>query len=285
MTRKVENFEDDSMHKLWGSESELSKVEVYKWKKPGDKGDFLWIPKEQLKIDLSYQREIDSKLRVAEIAKNFDWALFGVILVALNEDGYYVLDGGHRARGAMRREDIKELPCIVFTFDDISEEARVFYDFNRQRKTVSPFDSHKAALISKDAIAIKVEDLVKKYGYTIVKNSPGMFQIKTVGAVYRMIKTDEYIAHKTFSILAKVAEGGEIQSKEMTGLFYLIAMNKAIDFFSFPMSNMIKEGLPKIRDEIKRRCLMEGKGGDKIYASAMIDIINKGQQKTKVFIP
>lgn len=285
MNRKVENFEDDSMHKLWGNGGTMSKVDVYKWKKPGDCGEFMWIPKEKLKIDLSYQREIDSKSRVAEIARNFDWALFGVILVALNDDGYYVLDGGHRTRGACRREDIKEVPCMVFVFEDISDEARVFYDFNNQRKTVSSFDNHKAALIAKDELALKAESLVKKYGYNIVKNSPGLFQIKSIGAIYRMIKNDESIADKTFSILAKVAEGDEIQAKEMLGLSYLIATNRAVDFYSFPLKNMIEAGLPKIRDEIKRRILIEGKGGDKICASAIADIINKGQQKTKVYIP
>lgn len=287
--RKVENFKDDSMHKMWGSETNMTKVEVYKWNKPGDKGEFMWLPKESLKIDLSYQREIDSKTRVAEIARNFDWALFGVILVALNDEGYYILDGGHRVRGAMRREDIKEIPCIVFVFDDISDEAKVFYDFNNQRKTVSTFDNHKAALVGngkfiESELAIKAEKLVKKYGYEFSKQAKAPFQLSSIKSIYRMIQSDEMMADKCFSILAKVAEGSDIQSSEINGLFYLMMSNRGVDFETFPLRNMVEVGIEKIRESIKKQIIFEGKGGPKSSAKAFVDIINKGQAKTKVFI-
>lgn len=290
MNRKVENFEDDSMHKLWGNNSSISKVEAYKWNKPGDKGEFMWITKDKLKIDLSYQRKIDSKMRVSEIARIFDWALFGVILVALNDEGYYVLDGGHRVRGAMRRDDIKELPCLVFVLDDISEEARIFYLYNNHRKTITTFDNHRAALAGKgkfieSEIAIKTEILVDKYGYKIVKTATNEFELTCIKAIYRMIQLDETLADKAFSIMAKVAEGSDIQSIELSGLFYLMQMNKATDFFSFPLKNLIEAGIGNIREQIKRRILIEGKGGAKISAIVLADIINKGQQKTKVFVP
>lgn len=283
--RKIENFKDDSMHKAWGKDINLSKVDVYGWNKPSKKGEFAWIPKEQLKIDLSYQREIDSKLRVAEIARNFDWALFGVILVALNEDGYYVLDGGHRLRGASRREDIKEVPCMVFVYEDIAEEARIFYEFNNQRKTVGTFDNHKAAIKAKMPIALKAEALVKKYGYSFAKTTSSEFLTSGIKAVYRMIESDELLADKTFSILAKIAGGSDIQSTEISGLFYLMQTNRNVDFFSFPLKNMIEAGIGKLRESIKRRHIIESNGGVKTAAKALADIINKGQIKTKVYIP
>lgn len=283
--RRVENFEEDSMHKLWGAESKLSKVEIYKWNKPGVKGEFTWIPKDQLKIDLSYQRDADGKKRISDIARNFNWALFGVILIALNDEGYYVIDGGTRTRAACRREDIKELPCMVFIFNDIAEEARIFWEFNILRKTVNIFDRHKAALVANNELAIKAEKLVNKYGYSVVKNSASEFQIKAINTVYRMIELDENLADKTFSVISKVAEGLEIQSNEMMGLFYLMQTNRTVDFYTFPLENLISAGIGKIRESIKRISLIEGKGGVKVSAKALAEIINKGQQKTKVFVP
>ena len=288
--RKVEKFEDDSMRKLWSSENYVSKVDVYKWNKPAQKGEFMWISKDELKIDLCYQREADNKNRVAEIARNFDWSLFGVILVSFNADGYFVIDGGHRVRGACRRDDINELPCLVFVFEDVADEARVFYLYNNQRKTVGIFDNHKAALVGGESfeqgiIAIKAEKLVEKYGYKFSKCVSGPFEISCIKTIYRMVEQDEVLAEKCFSILARAAEGAEIQSLEIGGLFYLMQTNRAVDFETFPLRNMIESGMLKIREEIRRLAMFESKGGAKTAAKALLGIINRGQQKTKVFVP
>lgn len=291
MNRKIETIKDDPMVKCWGNDdAKISKTERYKWKKPEKKGKLMWIDIKELNIDVSYQREIDSKPRVAEIARGFDWALFGVLLVSFCDGSYYIIDGGHRFRGASRRDDIKEVPCLVFEFKNKSEEARIFYLFNKQRKTVSTFDNHKAALSGEglfyeSEISIKAENLVKKYGYKTVKTVKSQFETAAIGTIYRLIERDEIVAEKAFSILAKVAEGEHIQAHEMVGLFYLISQNRGVDFFTFPLKNLIDAGIGKIREEISRTKMYEGKAGEKVYGQALAKIINKGQIKEKVYIP
>lgn len=283
-SRIIEDVENDSMHKLWGKDSKISKVEVYKWKNPGSKGELRWIEKSELKLDLTYQRELDSKTRVAKISREFDWALFGVLLVSKCDDGYYVVDGGHRLRAANRREDITDIPCIVFNLDDVSDEARVFFEFNVQRKSVNTFDRHKAALKANMEIAQKAESLVKKYGYIFTKGGSRPFQTCAINAIYRMIESDENLADKTFSIMAKVSEGEDIQASELSGLFYIMERNRSIDYFGFPLKNLVDAGIGNIRDAIRRVSLIDGKGGQRVFAKALVDIINKGQIKTKVII-
>lgn len=297
--KRIETYKDDSMRKVWGagnSDGMASKVDVYKWNKVGAQGKFMMLKKEILNLDLKYQREIDSRLRVAAIAKGFDWALFGVILVAFTGAQYFIIDGGHRWRGACRRDDVKELPCLVFDLKEISDAARIFYNYNNQRKTVTTFDNHKAALAGEgkffeSELAIKAEKLVTKYGYSFVKATSGkngsydQFKTASIKSIYKMIDSDENLADKCFSILAKTAEGGDIQQREISGLFYLMITNRGVDFMTFPLENMVKAGMTEIRETISRFVLYKGKGGEKVYAEALLEIVNRGQSKNKVFIP
>lgn len=292
MDRKVEKFEDDSMVKAWGENSrEISKVERYKWKPLNSPGEFMWIPKDQLKIDLSYQRAMDSNKRVTDIARNFDWALFGTILVALDDDGYYILDGGHRTRAANRRDDVTKLPCLVFVITDLSEESRIFYQFNNCRKFVNTMDNHIAALkgngkFKESITAIEAEKLIKKYGYKFARTArEGEYQISAIKAIYKTIEKNPVLADINFSLWSKVAQGRDIHSSEILGLYHLIQYNQQVDFFGFPFDNLMKEGFENIRMSIKKRSFIEGKGNYFVVAKALMEIINKGQVKNKIALP
>lgn len=289
--RQIEKISDDSMHKAFGYDTNRSKVDVFGWKKNiGPKGEFMWLPKEELHLDLNYQREIDSSQRVKDIAREFEWALFGTLIVSYNEGGYYVIDGGNRLRGAFRRDDVKEVPCIVFCFDDATEEARVFFYFNNKRKNVSVFDNHKAALAGEgkwkeSELAIKAEALIKKYGYVFHKTGKGDFQTAAIQSITKAIDKNHETAERTFAILAKIAGGGCIGQNEFNGMFYLMQVNSAIDFNDFPMRNLIEFGYQNLRDQIKRQEISEGTGGAKTAAKAIAQICNKGQIKHKLVVP
>ena len=159
-----------------------------------------------------------------------------------------------------------------------------------KRKTVGTFDNHKAALrgdgkFEQSELAQKAEALVSKYGYEFARSVGSEFQISTIKSIYRMIESNEQLADKTFSILSKVAQGAEIQHTEISGLFYLLRVNPAIDFFSFPMKNLIEAGIGQIRESIRRAHLIEGKGGPRQSAKGLLEIINKGQSKIKAIVP
>ncbi len=291
MARQIEKITDDSMHKAFGYDTGRSKVDVFKWNKDiGIKGEFLWIPKEELNLDISYQREIDSAQRVKDIASKFQWALFGVLIVSYNDGGYFVIDGGHRLRGAFRRDDIKELPCIVFCFNDPAEEARIFYYFNNKRKNVSAFDNHKAALRGEgkwheSKIAIKAENMVKKYGYIFHGTGRSDFQTAAIRIITKAVERNEIVAENAFSFLAKVAGGIPIGANEFNGLFYLMQVNPQIDFNDFPLRNAIEFGYQNIKDQIKRHEMALNLGGYKTAAKAIAQIANKGQIKIKLNVP
>lgn len=291
MNRQVETIKDDSMHKAFGFSTNNSKIKVFGWnQKVGAVGEFKRISKNDLKLDISYQREIDNANRIKEIAKNFEWALFGCLIVCNNKDGYYVIDGGHRLRAAFRRDDIDDLPCLVYKFNDPTEEARIFYYYNNKRKNVSIFDNHKAAIrgegnFYESEIALKAEALVKKYGYRFSSSTNIEFTTSSVRTICKSIIKNENIAEKTFSFLAKVAAGVPITNKEYTGLFYLMQMNPSINFFDFPLKKAIEIGFGNLIEQIKLDTIVEHKGGEKVIARSIANILNSGETIDRVIVP
>lgn len=284
MERQIEIESMKDYVKVFGDDASVDKVKRYNWEPSTPPGQFMMISKNEIKIDLSYQREEVSGAKIIHIAKTFDWALFGVVSVVKSKDGYFAFDGGHRLRAAKLRSDVKDIPCMVFSVNDVSSEADLFLDKNTLATNVKALDKHRAGLVSKRMDAIIVEKLVRSSGYKFASTAAGEFTTAAVGTVYRMVKKNATVAEKSFSILAKVAQGMPIKNEELTGLHYLITVNPSIDFETFPLNNMLRVGIGKVQEEIQRYKHYKGKGGEKVYAEGMLTIINHGQQKQKVVV-
>lgn len=264
------------------------KYERYKWAKTGNPGEFAWINKRHLKIDLSYQREPVSNNRVLSIAREFSWQIFGAIIVAQTETSdLYVTDGAHRLRAAMLRGDVQELPCLIFPSKGQEYEADQFVGYNTTSKGVSAYDRHRAGLVANHEVPVMAEKIITSNGYSFAKNNATNFQTVAVGAVHNIVKRNADLADLTISLLTNIAEGFPLQSNEIKGLFYVIATNQSanIDWWGFPYKNLSEAGLGMMQSEMKRTVMFRGKGGERVLAEAIVEIINKGQVKNKVALP
>lgn len=287
MSRKIEQTNESAFAPIFGESGTMEKSDKYNWSKdPGEPGTFKMIDKNLLNVDLSYQREARSRERVVSIARNFRWSLFGAIDVVENNGKYYVVDGAHRSRAVLLRSEIKAIPCMVFSAKSIKEEADMFVKLNTTPIGVGAYHRHKAGLVAGYEIAIKAEALAKGNGYTFIgASTPKDFELKCIGAVYAMISRNENIASICFSIMCRVASGQPFTAKPLKGLFYLMSQNQNIDFESFPMKNMFEAGMLEIQKSIDRYVVFKGKGGEKVFAEGMVEIINKGQSKNRVQVP
>lgn len=122
---------------------------------------------DQLRVDPTYQREIDQRSRqlIAHIAQGWDWSLFQPLVVARRHDqSLYVVDGQHRLRAAQMRGDIAQLPCVIFYPGDPAEEAAVFVDLNQNRRPLTAYALYNAALASGDEAAIALDDRLREAG-------------------------------------------------------------------------------------------------------------------------
>ena len=143
-----------------------SKVDRYGWKLIDRPGVYENIDKKRLGIDESYQRpEIVSKIR--EMSANWSWMACGVILVARRGKRFYVYDGQQRTAAAMRRSDIKTLPCLVFDTEGAPEEAEAFVRSNTMRRPVEAIWKFRALVVAGDQAAIELSRALEAKGYRV----------------------------------------------------------------------------------------------------------------------
>jgi hypothetical protein len=128
----------------------------------------------QLKVDPSYQRELDrdSRKLIGRIAKGWDWNLFQPLVVARRHDGtMYVVDGQHRLEAARLRGDVQQLPAVIFYPADPTDEASVFVELNAQRRPLTAYALFNAALAAGDEQALSLDGIMRGAGLGFTGNA------------------------------------------------------------------------------------------------------------------
>lgn len=148
----------------------LDKVERPGWEIKDKKGSFAYISKHLLHIDHhNYQRDNISQSKLLDMAKKWSWVACAALVVAKRDDGtFWVIDGQHRYEAALRRDDIRDLPCLVFDMrGNIKAEAEGFLDVNTNRKSMQYIARFKAENTAEHEDAIFIKQLVEGSGRVI----------------------------------------------------------------------------------------------------------------------
>ena len=258
------------------------KTEIYKWKIKNKKGELCWIDKTKLLIDTkNYQRETTSTKKITNIASNFDWMLFEVLVVAKREDGkFYVIEGGHRLRAAWSRDDIDLVPCIVFDDKTIIEEAETFVVSALSVSNISSIDKFKAQLCAENDIALKANELVQRHGLHVCKNNFEKKGITAIQTVIWMISTYPNVADDVFRLCIEICKD-EIQPSGILirAICYLLRNKEALGFDV--SKGKLKERLISIDPNVITKSMrteagLTGSGGEKVHARGVINLLNKG---------
>lgn len=184
-----------------------------------------WTQVDKLTVDDTYQRSIEgtaSQKLILKIAMEWDWRLCVPLLVVQRREGLFVIDGQHRLEGARLRaqlgaNDVPQLPCAIYAFDSVTEEADLFVQANRSRRPMGRLDVFHAQLAADDPKATALNDLVVAAGLVVGRNEawqmiqPGEVtftttigkQIKSVGAE---------TAGKVLKMIAEAFEGEPLTS-------------------------------------------------------------------------
>lgn len=143
-----------------------------------------WVPIDEINVDPSYQRSIETKTSrglIASIAREWDWDVFDVLKVSRRpDDRLFVVDGQHRLAAARERGDIPQLPCVLKRCAGPEEEARLFTAANHNRKAMSTLDAFRAAVAGGEEQAVAVAAAIDAAGLTVAPHSnftawkPGM---------------------------------------------------------------------------------------------------------------
>jgi hypothetical protein len=121
------------------------------------KRSFQLINKHKLKIPVElYQRdEADGKV-AREIILHWDWVAFGCLIVVERENGeLHIADGGTRWNAAMAREDINNLPCLLFTGLTDQEACDTFLRINLNRRKLSTVQQQHGELFAGHDLAVR----------------------------------------------------------------------------------------------------------------------------------
>lgn len=137
-----------------------------------------WIHVNTLSVDSAYQRSTEnaaSRRLIAGITAKFDWRLCAPLVVSRRaDDKLVIIDGQHRWLAARNRDDIAHLPCCVFRYNNMQEEARMFILANRARKPISRLDDFYAAVAAGDEDALEIQQLVTDAGLCVARSSSSM---------------------------------------------------------------------------------------------------------------
>jgi len=264
----------------------ISKVEQHGWSVKDEPGEFRLINKNHLIVDHRYQREGVTNSRVLDIARDWSWVACGTIIVAMREDGeFLVIDGQHRKLAADKRADIQLLPCMVFSLADVRAEAKGFLDVNTVRGAVRMSQKFKAMLISGDSAALAVKDMVEADGYRIVPAATQDFTVGCVHALLRETRINRELAQKAWSLCVELCEGKPIQDILFLGLCTLekaLAKSNQSIFESHNRQALLRAGAPVLLAKIRSALGYHGKGGSRVYAQGIIDVINKGRSARRL---
>lgn len=161
----------------------------------GMKPGLSWIPVRNLRIDPGYQREIirNGARNIGSIAKNFDWSLFGIVVVAnIGGAEFAIVDGQHRTIAAALR-GIEEVPCVII-YADPGKQAKAFAAINGNVTAISKMAIFHAEVMADDADAVALRDACAAADVTVCKypvpaNMMEMGQTLAIGTLKMAMKT------------------------------------------------------------------------------------------------
>jgi hypothetical protein len=245
--------------------------------------DLCRIKKTLLWIDHDTQRADISRENINAIAATWNWVYAGVLIVCRRGDKFMVIEGQHRLMAAMKRREITELPCIVFRFKDVAQEARAFLAINTRRKAVSAIDKHRIGGRGGDDEILRANAVLQRAGVSVAKDPKGSDQTKAIVAVKNAIKSSgEDAVVSVLTILRQVEWSSGIPSTTIRVLCYLRKnLEGGID--ARFVSRLIAMGGDQIQAAENKGAALGGSHGERVRSIGLIEAVNKGLQNRYCF--
>lgn len=273
---------DDGKHIGFGKKTNINKKDVWGWVIIDQPGELMYIDKNSLNVDYSYQRSI-STVRVAKIRKEWSWMAAQVLVVVERDGKFYVVDGQHRLFAARQHPEIKELACLVFYCEnEIKNEARAFILGNKMRSGASSVQTFKAEIVADDELSVKVNNLITSKGYHVGGSARSGNNVKCIEAIKNSYKINRELTEKIWDLCVEIHKGLYIRNEVWLGLFYIeknIIEGKSL-LNKKEKDKLISLGSEVIFEAVRKARSYYGSGGEKIYGKAILDLVNKGRNTT-----
>lgn len=254
----------------------LDKVTRYNLEVRNAPGEFLMIPKTELEVDSTYQRNKINQRRVDTLTRTWDWIACGCLVVALRDDNkWFVMDGQHRKLAADQRPDIRDLPCLVFETTSRREEAVSFLAINQGRVGVGSLDRYRAQLLSGDKTAYAVESMLKSTGHR-AGDTPSARTVSCVACLYNLATEDCSRFQRLWPLLAELHPDGPMTDTVIRGLWTVDKWLGERSVTEPPYrEKLLVIGGKGLNHEIRREMAVIGQGGSRVCACAIAKYLNK----------
>ncbi len=253
----------------------VDKTRRYGWITKDEPGALKIMHKDVLKIHPAYQRDV-ILAKVKEITAEWSWVGAGAIVVGERNGEFWVIDGQHRVLAAKRRSDISYLPCIVFQTEGVKQEAIAFLVLNAGRKPVSSIGKFKAMIAAGNDTACVVHKTLEALGVTLKPAAKKGRELKSVAWAVRKAAEDAEKFELVMRIAADLSHEIPIQERLLDGLWYI---NDRLDggIGDKRFSDRLRAiGARRLIDAANKAAAYFVKGGASIWATGMMEEINKG---------
>lgn len=257
----------------------LTKVERYNWQIQDSPGVLLMMNKADLDVDHTYQRDA-KEVKLLEIARSWSWIACGAIVVAERNGKFFVIDGQHRVMAARKRSDIQQLPCVVFQTHEVKQEAKGFLTAQTKRKPVTAPEKFRALVAIQDPEAMMVQDLLNQAGRTASDGGKGANCVTCIGVLLRWAKLDAQTLRAVWPLIISVSDGEPVVERIVESLIYIAKrMPPGMSLMDREWQRrVLKVGAKALLEGAARASAYYARGGAKIWASGMIDTINRGHR-------
>jgi hypothetical protein len=259
----------------------IDKIDRFNWKSPDLPGALEYIDKAKLMVDsASYQRNY-SDTRSLEMARAWSWVALGALIVARRPDGsLWVVDGQHRLMAARRRSDVSKLPCVVFEVSDLASEAAGFVRSNTARRAMTMVDRFRAMLVSGDADAIFIRDLLATTGHIIAQGG-GTSAGKKVGCAALLLNlsaADKALVSEVWPVIAEIFRARPVHERVVSGVFYIAKVTKGQVLEPMWRAKLLRVGADGLVEACGRASAFYTAGGSKVWATGIVEELNRGQR-------
>lgn len=254
-----------------------SKVEHYKWtmQDVSEPGEMKLVPKGEIITDHAYQRQAN-EMKVRCMAAEFSWVAFGAITVNRRGGKLYVMDGQHRLEAASRRDDIQNVPCIIYNLPSTREEASGFLSLNSNRKPVSSVDKFKAQIVSGVEVTIFVDSLVNQSGRVVSKCSAPT-TIVCIGLLQTLAKEDQRKLAKLWPTICEVSKGRSMHVDLIRALWHVEGKLSGGHTFTDGKwrEKLIDVGCDAVMEEIRKAAGYHGNRSPSTLAEGLLKAVNR----------
>lgn len=245
--------------------------------KAGEAGEFEVVSLDALKVDHSYQRDLDVNL-VQKIARDWDIAAAGPIVCNRRDDGsLYVVNGQHRAAAAKTAGEMEIIAQVTQGLSQAEEaELRLKGNTRRTDKVQERFRAQLAALHPE---SLAIVDIAGKFGTRInpwPDTKHGINAVSTIEELYRkdrgghLVRVLEFI-QEAFG----QADGPNVTTAALKGVSWLLERHDTGMDRKRMVERLGVEGMPQLmRAAMSHRAALGGSLWMNYYR-AMVGVYNE----------